>query len=67
MEANFKILYYIGWIIQNPVSKIFSPFAKFYMIILTKIAPKPYVKTLIPKISNLQTIPYPAEKSQIPY
>ena len=41
------------WIIKNPISKIFSPFAKFYMINYTKLAPKPYIETLI---SNRQTV-----------
>ena len=38
--------------IGNPVPKIFSPYAKFYMIISTKMAPKPYIITLISKISK---------------
>ena len=40
------------WIIKNPVSKIFSLFAKFYMIMSTKMASKPYMETLVSKISK---------------
>ena len=34
-------------IIENPVLKVFTPFAKFYKIIFTKMAPKLYNETLI--------------------
>ena len=37
---------------ENPIHKIFSLFAQFYMIISLKMAPKPYIKTLISKISK---------------
>ena len=48
--AKFKNQYY--HIIENPVLKIFSVFAEFYMIISTKTAPKPYIETPISKISH---------------
>ena len=38
--------------IRNPVSEIFSLFARFYMIIPTKMALRPYIETLISIISK---------------
>ena len=35
--------YYIDQTIDNPTPKKFSLFPKFYMIISTTIAPKPYI------------------------
>ena len=75
-----SILYQSNYqIIENPVSKIFSLFAKFdYKIISTKMAPKPYIETLILEIAKYQfwkssyrkyrtSKPYQTYKSQIPY
>ena len=84
--AKFKIQYYIDRnikLIENPLLKYFSLFAKFYMMICPKMAPKPYIETLISKISKhrywnssyrnpsyrkYQTCkPYWTFESQIPY
>ena len=37
---------------ENPLSKIFSLIAKFYMIKSLKMAPKPYIEILISKVSK---------------
>ena len=40
------------WIIENPILKVFSLCAKFHLTISPKIAPKPYIETLVSKISK---------------
>ena len=46
------MLYWSNYrIIRNFVWKMFSLFAKSYMVISTKMAPKPYIETLISMIS----------------
>ena len=39
---------------RNPVSKIFFPFGKFYMIISITMAPKPYIEPLALEELKLQ-------------
>ena len=52
-QTQKSIYYWSNYrIIENSVSKVFSPSAKFYMIITTKMAPKPYTKMLVSKISK---------------
>mgnify|MGYP001791777452 CR=1 FL=1 len=60
-------------IIESPISKIFSLFAKFSMMISPKMAFKPYTKTLILKIAKYWywtssfCNKYQTYKYQIPY
>ena len=50
-QIQKSVLYWSNFrIIENPVSKIFSLLAKLHMMISTKTAPKPHIKTLISKI-----------------
>ena len=51
-KSQFYTSMYIDQTIENPALKIFSPSAQFYMIISPKMAPKPYIETLISKISK---------------